>query len=96
MVSCVNSNNSPSVHLPVCSEVMPWIPKNADRRGWPGWAEGKWCPGDGEREEVGPGEEPNSTGSPAGDRRALVSAPAGSDGVASVHLARHLLREAVG
>lgn len=71
-------------------------PKNADRRGWAGWAEGKPCAGEGAREEVGPREEPHTTSSPAGDQQALVSGPAGSDGVASVCLARHLLGGAAG
>lgn len=47
-------------------------------------------------EEVGPGEEANTTSSPAGEQPALVSAPTGSDAVASVRPARHLLGGAAG
>lgn len=73
-----------------------WIPRMQTGEAGPGGAESKWCPGEGAREEVGPEEEPNTTSSPAGEQPAPVSAPTGTDAVASVRPARHLLGGAAG
>lgn len=62
----------PSVHLPVCSEAVPWIPRMQTEAGL-GWAEGKHSPREGTTEQVGPG-------GPEG--------PEGNGRVASVHFAR--------